>query len=123
MAVEATLLSVVTGGLAGAVLTHLFTRTRERNKTTDEEAAAHTVVQLELANANVGAKRVLDGDAWTKFPIKAWEDERSDLARGLPRQAFLVLAGAYNCIHGFNWRVDAGVFEDTVTGKETLVRS
>lgn len=76
---------------------------------------------MELANANAGAEQILKGEPYTSFPMDAWREERSRLARALPREGFLALTGAYDAIHGFNWRFDAEVFTARAPADALLV--
>jgi hypothetical protein len=117
-----TLLTLGFGGLTGALLASVLTQRRERRTTTDERAASQWLVAMELANAHVGAQRILEGEWYTRFPTDAWEQERSKLARGLPREAFLVLSGTYNVIHGYNWRFEAQVFQNDDPDNSLLFR-
>ena len=115
MSVEATLLTLASGGLAGAYLEHLFARRRERRADAAEALAARSLITLELINAQAGAQYILAGEWYTRFPTDAWQQERSRLARTLPMEAYLVLSAAYNAIHGYNWRFDSSVFQSTTS--------
>jgi hypothetical protein len=123
MAADTTLIALIFGGLGGAVLTSVLTSTSERQRGKREEQASQWLVTMELANANAGAQYILEGKYYTRFPIDAWREERSRLARALPREGFLVVAGAYNAIHGFNWRFDADVFQRDDPHDKELFRS
>ena len=116
-------LTLVSGGLAGAVLTSALTGARERRRSRREDKASQWLVTMELANANAGSQYILQGAYYTRFPTDAWREERSRLAKALPREAFLVIAGAYNAIHGFNWRFDAQVFQRDDPENKQLFRS
>jgi hypothetical protein len=123
VAADSTLITLIFGGLGGAVLTVAATSTTERRRSRREHHASQWLVTMELTNANVGSHYILKGAYYTKFPMDAWREERSGLARALPREAFLVLARAYDAIHGFNWRYEAQVFQLDDPDNQQLFRS
>ena len=101
-----TALGVVAGGLAGTLVTLLVTGARERSKTRREDAAAVQLVIFEIGNAERGARYIRDGEPYTSFPVSAWEAGRIRLARSLEPEVWMLVAAAYNSIHGFNWRYE-----------------
>jgi hypothetical protein len=119
MSVGVVLLTLASGGVAGAFLTNLLTRRREQRANEAEALAARWLVTLELVNAQAGVQFILGGDWYTRFPTDAWEHERSRLARGLPMEAYLVLSAAYNTIHGYNWRFDSSVFQSEASDPDS----
>lgn len=108
---SSTLLTLLFGGVSGTGLTLLVTGRRQSRADRAAITASQWLVRMELVNAHAGAGFILEGADFYRFPTKAWEEERAALARVLPRQGFVVLAAAYDAIHGFNWRFDAGVFD------------
>jgi hypothetical protein len=123
VASDTTLITLIFGGLGGAALTGVLASTSERRRSKREDQASQWLVTMELANANAGAQYILQGEYYTHFPTDAWREERPKLARALPREGFLVVAGAYNAIHGFNWRFDAQVFQRADPKNKELFRS
>lgn len=105
---------VIAGGLVATLLTLLVTGARERRKTRREDAAAVQLIIFELGNAQRGASYIQHGEPWTGFPITAWEEGRLRLARFLDPEAWMLVAAAYNSIHGFNWRYQLD--QDRATG-------
>jgi hypothetical protein len=95
---------VVAGGLVGTLLTLLVTGVRERTKLRREDAATVQLVIFEIGNAERGARYIKDGEPYTSFPVTAWETGRLRLARFLDPEVWMLVAAAYNSIHGFNWR-------------------
>jgi hypothetical protein len=88
------------------MVTLLVTGYRERRRTRREDAAAIQLVVFELGNAERGARYIQQGEPFIEFPVTAWEEQRLRLARFLDHEVWMLVAAAYNSIHGFNWRYE-----------------
>lgn len=100
-----TIIQVALGGVLGTVIALAVTWVRERRKTRDEDLATLRLIEFEVGNARRGARAILEEDApYTAFPITAWEEGRIRLARMLEPEQWMLVAAAYDAIHGFNWR-------------------
>lgn len=85
-----------------------------------ELRAAAYLVSAEVENAYAAATLIGRGAPYTTFPTDAWQQTRLLLADLLDWEEWTTLAEVYLAVHGYNWRVRAGVL-DTSGDKEHVL--
>jgi hypothetical protein len=97
------------GGLLGTWLASSAQRKRDAERAATELKAASRLIDDELRNAYDAATAIKSGEPYVRLPISAWERERVRLAGAISLQDWETVKSAYDKVHGFNWRFEAGV--------------
>lgn len=104
LAASSGLWQVALGGVVGAGLTLVVTGRREHKRIRSDDLATLRLIEMELGNARRAAQYISAGAPYVALPVSAWEEGRIRLARSLEPSEWLLVAAAYDAIHGFNWR-------------------
>jgi len=80
--------------------------------TTQTARAAAYLVAGEVRNARDASRLISTGEPFTHLPTDAWRQTRLLLSEVLEFSSWTQIAEVYKAIHGYNWRVSAGILGD-----------